>query len=142
MQINVFYNTKLPPYYKTTGKYKKVIQKALGRAAAKKGEVNLIIVNDKEILKINKQFLGHNYVTDVISFGYGEDVGNGEPFGDVFICFEQAKKQAAQQKHGALLEMLVLAAHGTLHLVGYDDNTIELRNKMNAVAEKIAKQFI
>lgn len=142
MQINIFYKTALPEYYKTTAKYKKVILKALGRAAAKNGELNLIIVGEKEIHKINKQFINHDYVTDVISFGYDFDAKQGGPFGDVFICFPQAKKQAAQQKHGALLEMLVLAAHGTLHLVGYDDNTTELRNKMNAVAEKIAQEFI
>lgn len=142
MKINIFYKTDLPKYYKTSAKYKKVILKALGRAAAKNGEVNLIIVGEKEIHKINKQFINHDYVTDVISFGYDFNAKQGGPFGDVFVCFAQAKKQAKQQGHGALLEMLVLAAHGTLHLVGYDDNTTELRSKMNAVAEKIAQEFI
>lgn len=142
MQINIFYNIALPKYYKTTAKYKKVMLGALGRAAAKKGELNLIVVGKKEIHKINKQYINHDYVTDVISFGYPFDAKSGGPFGDVFICFEQAKAQAKEQGHGALLEMLILAAHGTLHLVGYDDNTMELRNKMNAVAHKIAKQFL
>ena len=44
--------------------------------------------------------------------------------------------------HADARQALVLAAHGTLHLVGYTDDTTELRNKMNAVAEKIAKEFI
>lgn len=141
MQINVFYRTNLPKYYKVTGKYKKVMLKALGAAAKKNGELNLVVLGGAQILKINKKFIGHNYVTDVISFGYPCD-GAGEPFGDVFICFDKAKKQAAQQGHGALFEMLVLSAHGTLHLAGYDDKTPQMRAHMNGIAEKIVKNII
>lgn len=141
MQINVFYRAPAPAYYRVTAKYKKVMLKALGAAAKKNGELNLAVLTGAQMLKINKKFIGHNYVTDVISFSY-PCAGNGEPFGDVFICFSQAKKQAAQQGHGALFEMLVLAAHGTLHLAGYDDKTPKLRAHMNGIAEKLAREVL
>ncbi len=143
MQINVFYNIKnISPYYKATSVYKKLTLAALGRAAAKKGEVNVIIVDGKEILRINKQFLNHNYITDVISFNYPFDGGAGSPFGDIFVCLDMAKKQAEEEGHGAKLELMTLIAHGALHLVGWDDSTPELRTEMNSRAGKIAASFI
>lgn len=132
----------MPKYYHITAVYKKAVLKALGKDATKKGEVNIIFTNDKEILRINKHFINHHYVTDVISFNYPFTGAEDEPFGDVFVCFPQAKKQAKEQGHPALLETLILALHGTLHLIGYDDNTTELRTAMNAKAEQIAKSFL
>lgn len=142
MQINIFYREGISKYYRKTSAYKNIVLKALGKAAVYNGEVNIIFVSPEEILKINKEYLGHNYITDVISFGYPFDKKTGGPFGDVFVCVEQAKKQAKYLPHSTLFETAVLAAHGTLHLVGYDDNTTELRSKMNNKAEKIVKEFL
>ena len=142
MQINIFYRKEISKYYRKTSAYKNIVLKALGKAANYDGEVNIIFVGGREILQINKEYLGHNYITDVISFGYPFDKKQGGPFGDVFVCVEQAKKQAKDLPHSALFETAVLAAHGTLHLIGYDDNTPELRNKMNTKAEAIVSQFL
>lgn len=142
MQINIFYRKEIPKYYRKTSAYKKIVFNALGKAAKYNGEVNIIFVGPKEIHKINKQYLGHNFITDVISFGYPFDKKTGGPFGDIFVCVEQAKKQAKLLAHSALFETAVLAAHGTLHLIGYDDNTPQLRSKMNNKAEKIVKEIL
>jgi probable rRNA maturation factor len=142
MKINIFYNTQMAAYYKKTSGYKAAALKALGKAAKEKGEVNIVFVSGKEILKINKTFLNHNYVTDTIAFNYPFDGDEGSPFGDVFVCFKQARKQAKEQGHGALRELMVLVIHGTLHLTGHDDDTAEKRKKMNARAERIAAQFL
>jgi len=142
MKINIFYNTPLPRYYRVNSKYKNVLLKALGSCARFKGEVSLIITGASEMRRVNKQFLGHDYVTDTIAFGYPANKKEGAPFGDIFICFAQAKKQAAQHGHSALFEMLVLAAHGALHLAGWNDKTTALRQKMNARAESIAREVL
>jgi probable rRNA maturation factor len=142
MKINIFYNTAMPRYYKITSKYKEAALEALGETAGQKGEISIIFVNEKEILKINKQFLNHNYVTDVISFNYPFTREEGIPFGDVFVCFGQAKKQAKEQGHSALFEMLVLALHGTLHLIGHEDDTPRKRDTMNARAERFARKYL
>ncbi len=142
MQINIFYRNEIPKYYRKSSAYKNIVLKALAKAANYNGELNIIFVGPKEIHKINKQYLGHNFITDVISFGYPFDKKQGGAFGDVFVCVQQAKKQAKDLPHSALFETAVLAAHGTLHLVGYDDNTPQLRNEMNAKAEKIVKEFL
>jgi rRNA maturation RNase YbeY len=142
MQINIFYKTKISPYYHKTGVYKKALLRALGKIAKTQKELNVFVVSPKEMLKINTEHLGHKYVTDVITFPYPQTGLKGEVFGDIIVCFEQAKKQAPAVSTSALLEFLILMVHGALHLVGYDDNTLELRNKMNALARSISEQAL
>lgn len=142
MQINIFYKTKISPYYHKTGIYKKALLRALGKMAKTQKELNVFVVSPKEMLKINTEFLGHKYITDVITFPYPQTGLKGEVFGDIIVCFEQARKQAPAAKTSTLLEFLILMVHGALHLVGYDDNTLELRNKMNALARSIAEQAL
>ena len=135
MKVNIFYNTPMPKYYRAAAKYRAVCMRAL-RAA---GELNIIFVSEAEILRINKKFLRHNYITDVITFPYE---GCGAPVGDIFICFKQGLKQAKEQNHGGLKELLIIAAHGALHLAGYDDKTPKMRDAMNARAAKIASEVL
>lgn len=142
MQINIFYKTKISPYYHKTGVYKKALLRALGKQAKAQKELNVFVVSPKEMLKINTEFLGHKYVTDVITFPYPQTNLKGEVFGDIIVCFEQAKKQAPTAKTSTLLEFLILMIHGALHLIGYDDNTLELRNKMNRLAHSIAEKAL
>ncbi|MBR4508310.1 MAG: rRNA maturation RNase YbeY [Elusimicrobiaceae bacterium] len=142
MQINIFYKTKISPYYHKTGIYKKALLRALGKQAKTQSELNVFVVTPQEMLKINTQHLGHRYVTDVITFPYPQTGLKGEVFGDIIVCFEQAKKQAPEAKTSTLLEFLILMVHGALHLVGYDDNTLELRNQMNTLARSIAEQAL
>jgi len=135
MTVNIFYNTAMPKYYRATAKYRAVCLKALGKMARVDGELNLIFVSETEILRINKKFLKHNYVTDVITFHYPP---RSAAFGDIFICFKQGLRQAKEQGHGGLKELLIIAAHGALHLAGHDDKTPKMRAAMNAIAEEIA----
>ena len=142
MQINIFYKTKISPYYHKTGIYKKALKRALGAQARAEKELNVFVVSPKEMLKINTEFLGHKYITDVITFSYPQTNLKGEVFGDIIVCFEQARKQAPQANTSTLLEFLILMVHGALHLVGYDDNTPKLREKMNNLARKIAQDAL
>ena len=142
MQINIFYKTKISPYYHKTGIYKKALLRALGKIAKEQKELNVFVVSPQEMLKINTRYLGHKYVTDVITFPYPQTGLKGEVFGDIIVCFKQAKKQAPEAKTNTLLEFLILMVHGALHLVGYDDNTLELRKKMNDLARVIAQDAL
>lgn len=141
MEINLFYQTVLPPYYKKTKLYKAAISFALGKQKSRFETINIIIVSPKEILRINKEFLGHNYVTDVITFENPSPVNN-KIYADIFVCFEQTKKQAAELGKHYRKEFLTVIIHGILHLIGYDDETLKKRNEMNLVAETIASKFL
>jgi probable rRNA maturation factor len=92
--------------------------------ASLKGELNIVFVDKKRMLQLNKQFLHHTHDTDVIAFNYdGAPEGADSPFGDVFVSAPQARLQAEQLGHSVLEETLTLVIHGTLHLLGYDDAT-------------------
>lgn len=141
MEINFFYQTKLPPYYKKTKLYKAAVSFALGKQKNKFETVNIVIVSPKEILRINKEFLGHNYITDVITFENHSPINN-KTYADIFVCFEQTKKQAEELGKYYRKEFLTVIIHGILHLVGYNDDTLKKRNEMNTLAENIATKFL
>ncbi len=142
MQINIFYKTKISPYYHKTGIYKKALLRALGKQTKAQSELNVFVVSPKEMLKINTRHLGHKYITDVITFPYPQTGLKGEVFGDIIVCFEQARKQAPEAQTSTILEFLILMVHGALHLVGYDDKTLQMRDKMNALARPIAEDAL
>ena len=141
MEINFFYQTKLPPYYKKTKLYKAAVSFALGKQKNKFETVNIVIVSPKEILRINKEFLGHNYVTDVITFENHSPVNN-KIYADIFVCFKQVKQQAEELGKHFRKEFLTVIIHGILHLIGYDDDTLKKRDEMNTLAENIASKFL
>jgi probable rRNA maturation factor len=78
-----------------------------------------VVTNDRELQRLNRDFLGHNYPTDVLSFPSG-DAGL---LGDLAISSERANQQAAEFGHSFLDEIRVLMLHGVLHLSGFDHET-------------------
>ena len=96
-------------------------------------------------MQVNKTFLNHYYVTDVISFNHEKPPFIcAEPwaFGDVYVCYQVARKNASQFKHTILQEMMMYAIHGCLHLSGMDDHTPQERAEMDRQAEKIIKSTL
>ena len=143
MLVNIFFSAPVAAAQKpTVAALKKTVLAALGLFAAHKGEVNLVFVDNAEITRLNKQFLGKNRATDVIAFSYPAAAGLAEPpFGDIYVSVAQAAAQAAELGHTQKTELFMLAAHGALHLAGYDDATPDERTAMNGVAEKIIRRF-
>lgn len=113
-------------------KIKDVLVKTLIAENIDSVEITIVLTDEKHIKELNSKFLGHDYVTDVISFSLDED----ELSGEVYICVEQAKRQASDYGVSLRNELLRLAVHGTLHLIGYDDITDDLREKMFAKQEQ------
>jgi len=79
-----------------------------------------LLTGDKELRRLNKQFLGQAYATDVLSFPSGEPIG---PLGDIAISLDRAKAQAAEFGHRIEQEVRILLLHGVLHLLGHDHET-------------------
>ena len=145
MKINIFYQTEIPSYLHRTGLFKTACLKALKDFQKENAEVNIIFVDEREILQVNKTFLNHYYVTDVISFNHEKPPFIcAEPwaFGDVYVCYQVARKNASQFKHTILQEMMMYAIHGCLHLSGMDDHTPQERAEMDRQAEKIIKSTL
>lgn len=96
----------------------------------KVGQVNYIFCNDEYLLKVNRDFLNHDYYTDVITFDYvkGKTVS-----GDIFVSLPRISENAEQLGLSFVTELKRVLAHGILHLCGYKDKTTqeaaEMRNK-------------
>ena len=102
----------------TRGRLARAVRATLADEGTKHGEVSLTLVGDDRIRGLNRDYLGRDRVTDVISFALH---GPGEPLlADIYIGYPQALRQAAELGLSAHEELVRLAIHGTLHALGYD----------------------
>ncbi|MFA6433366.1 MAG: rRNA maturation RNase YbeY [Elusimicrobiales bacterium] len=122
---------------------KAVLAAASGKKAG--GVLNLVVVSDTEIKRLNKAFLSHAGATDVIAFNHARPAfsppGETAPFGDIYICLPAARRQAAKMGHSLETELLILAVHGALHLSGMDDATAAQRLKMNKKTVRLLREL-
>ncbi len=143
--VEVFFRTHPAP---SVRRLLPLLKKAALSAAGKKtkGGINIILVTDAEIKRLNKTFLAHTGVTDVIAFNHPKPAfipaGESAPFGDIYICLPVARRQAAKMGHSLETELLILAVHGALHLSGMDDNTPGLRRRMNIKTAALLKRLL
>lgn len=107
-------------------------------------EVDITIVDDEEIHQLNRDYRGVDRPTDVLSFALDED-DEDEPellegqlhlLGDIIISAETATRQAEEFGHGLEREIVYLAVHGLLHLLGYDHMVEEDKVIMRAKEEE------
>jgi rRNA maturation RNase YbeY len=98
----------------------------------KPGVINFIFCSDTYLLEMNRQYLKHDYLTDVISFDYSE---GGKVSGDVFISVDRVRENAVEMSVSFLDELYRVMVHGVLHLIGYDDATADLRANMSRLED-------
>lgn len=84
------------------------------------GDISFIFCSDTYLLEVNKQYLNHDYFTDIITFDYVE---NGLISGDIFISCDRVKENAAEFNTGFENELFRIIIHGVLHLLGYKDKS-------------------
>jgi rRNA maturation RNase YbeY len=104
----------------------------------KEGDINYIFCDDEYILEINKQYLDHDYYTDIISFDYS--VGN-ELHGDIFVSIERVRENAVEFDVTFDEELKRVLAHGVLHYCGYKDKTEEEELLMRSKEDEKIKMF-
>ena len=108
-----------------------------------KGNVEIIVVGDKKIRQINRDFRKKDKITDVLSFAWQEDSKvPSETLGQIYICYPQIVRQAKEFKITIKEEFTRMLVHGLLHLVGYDHMRINDEKKMFALQEKIINNVL
>lgn len=106
---------------------------------------NVIIVDDKYIHKINKEYRGIDRPTDVISFALEDDKQIDLPdlrvLGDIYISYDKVISQAKEYGHSNKRELCFLAVHGLLHLLGYDHMTKDDEIKMFGLQKELLDSY-
>lgn len=110
----------------------KLITNVLTNEEQPDAAISVVFVNDAKIHELNKRFLHHDYVTDVISFPMSEE-SSIQLEGEVYVNVNQAKRQAREYGVRMMNEIGRLIVHGVLHLLGYNDATQRERKRMNAL---------
>jgi len=117
-----------------TLKGKTAIRKWITETIIKEGyglnELNFIFCSDEYLLRVNQDFLQHDYYTDVITFDNSEELKM--ILGDIFISIDRVKDNAKQNKVSTHDELCRIIIHGTLHLLGYRDKTKKAKLEMTA----------
>lgn len=101
------------------------------------GNINYILCDDEKILAVNREFLQHDYYTDVITFDY---TTSGCLNGDIFISLDTVRSNAEMVGDRYERELLRILIHGVLHLTGQADKTPETRAVMTQKEERALSQ--
>ncbi|RJP19161.1 MAG: rRNA maturation RNase YbeY [Candidatus Abyssobacteria bacterium SURF_5] len=124
-----------------TAQVREAIERTLTGEKRDSAEVSVLIVTDARIRELNRTYRGIDSSTDVLAFPMAEGkfaALNPDLIGDIVISAERARVQAQQAGHDLIDELRLLAAHGTLHLLGYEDETSRGRARMRRLAQKYA----
>lgn len=104
------------------------------------GEINYVFVDDERILEVNRQFLGHDYYTDIITFDYSQ----GRILsGDLYISLDTVRSNALQQPNTSYRQELHrVVIHGVLHLCGINDKGPGEREVMEACENRALAMLV
>jgi len=102
-------------------------------------ELSVLLVTRDHIRHLNARYAGDDHATDVLAFPMMEDDEESLVLGDVVICPQLARRNAASRGHTLGRELDVLLVHGTLHLLGYDhqsaDETAGMEQRLGELLE-------
>ena len=113
-----------------TSAWIKAVAASYGR---KVGEIGYLFVDDEKILEVNREYLGHDYYTDVITFDYDED---DTVSGDIVISLDTVRSNAQLFEKTYEEELYRVIIHGILHLCGINDKGPGEREIMEAAENK------
>ena len=109
------------------------------------GDIGYIFCNDEKILEVNRQYLQHDYYTDIITFDYSDDAlltGRQDTIsGDLFISLDTVRSNAEGLQVPYAQELHRVIIHGILHLCGINDKGPGERENMEAAEDKALSLF-
>ncbi len=117
-----FFSEEIPFKILHPRKSARWIEMALKREKARLGDINYIFCGDQYLLQVNREYLKHNTLTDIITFDTGSPESKAIS-GDVFISIDRVRDNAASFGTSFDNEIHRVMIHGILHLLGYKDKT-------------------
>ena len=105
------------------------------------GDLNYVFCDDEYLLEMNKQYLGHDYYTDIITFDSREDAASKRLDGDIFISVDTVRANGEEYGEGFDREIMRVIVHGLLHLIGLDDHTEQEQKQMREAENSALAQW-
>ena len=105
------------------------------------GDISVLLTDDRTIRRLNNRFRAIDKPTDVLAFPLGEGLVSGEPFGDVVISMQMARRQARAYRARLDDELSRLLVHGTLHLCGHDHHERRQAARMFALTRRLLNEL-
>jgi len=124
-----FYFEDIEEFQLDLPRSKQWIKNTISKEGRKPGDITFIFCDDDYLLDINKQYLDHDYYTDIITFDYVE---GDQIAGDIFISIDRVKENAATFGVSFSNELNRILIHGVLHLLGYKDKDAEEKKLMTS----------
>ena len=122
----LFHNQKIEFYLKNKNLHKSWIKNCITAYSRIPGTISFIFTSNASLREMNREYLNHDYFTDVITFDYSE----GQVIsGDIFISIDQVKINSGIYEADFEGELNRVMIHGVLHLIGFDDSTDVERHK-------------
>lgn len=121
MTTIVCLGVKLPTFV-SKNTLKRAVKDLIVNEGKTLGDVSLVFTDDDYLLEVNKQYLNHDYYTDVITFDYSKDLLIS---GDIMISLDRVRDNSEALSQDFQVEFLRVVLHGVLHLCGYKDKRKE-----------------
>jgi len=134
-----FFFDKVRPSLNDRAKLKKDIEKIFSKEGKRLHHINYVFCSDKKLLAINREYLSHDFYTDIITFDLSES-GQGVA-GEVFISTDRVKENANELKIPFSQEIRRVMYHGALHLCGYGDKTRKEEKEMREKEDHYLRVF-
>jgi len=101
--------------------------------------INYIFCRDDYLLELNKTYLAHSTLTDILTFSYDENAGTVS--GDIFISIERVQENSVKFKQDFDTELRRVMVHGVLHLTGHSDKGKKEKNNMRELEDRYLAIF-
>ena len=112
----------------------------------KVGDLSFVFCSDDFLLRLNKEYLNHDTLTDIITFDYSKDDNQLPISGDIYICIDRIRENAIKFNKSFENELHRVIIHGTLHLLGYADKTkaakLEMTKQEDIALKLLSKQSV
>lgn len=139
--IKVEIRQQAPTQVLSSGQVEELVRNVCTDFGVKQATVSLSVVTDEEITGINRKFLGHNYITDVISFDLSDNTDSYvERIFDIIVNQQKAEREAEKLGHSESSELALYIIHGLLHNLGFDDATSGQAEKMQKEENRLLQK--
>lgn len=146
MKLTIQATPEFPELAQPAASWLDFLKELAGEIGEPSHAVELSFVDDETIRQVNSQWRGKDSATDVLSFHYGRSTpdeadGEEDPFGEIIVSVERARKQARSLGHETEQELSLLVIHGLFHIMGMDHEDEDEAQRMAEAEEPYRKRL-